>query len=146
MAFKLFTYGVLTHPRLLESLTGRTFSTAAAYLPDYQCYTLKQDGWPPIPAIVSEPGASVSGILIHDFDEGLAELLDDFEDVDLGLYVKETVLVIDVQSDKHYASTYVAGPVGVDSLHGPWDDEEFIARHYEDYLNRIIPEFLRRWQ
>ena len=26
------------------------------------------------------------------------------------------------------------------------DAEEFMAQHYEDYLNRIIPEFLQRWQ
>ncbi len=146
MAFRLFTYGVLTHPKLLESLTGRAFVTTLAHLPNYQRYTLKQEGWPPIPAIVPESGASVSGILVHDFDEVLSELLDDFEDVDLGLYVKESVLVIDAQGNEHHASAYVAGPVGVDSLDGPWDAEEFIAQHYEDYLNRIIPEFLQRWQ
>ncbi len=146
MAFKLFTYGVLTHPKLLETLTGRVFVTTLARLPNYQCYTLKQEGWPPIPAIVSESGASVSGILIPDFDEGLSELLDDFEDVDLGLYVKESVLVIDAQGNEHHASVYVAGPVGINRLDGPWDAEEFIAQHYEDYLNRVIPEFLQRWQ
>ena len=146
MAFKLFTYGVLTHPKLLESLTGRTFATIPARLPDYQCYTLNQEGWPPIPAIVSESGTSVSGILIHDFDEELSELLDDFEDVDLGLYVKESVLVIDASGNEHPACAYVAGPVGIDSLDGPWDGEAFMAQHYEDYLNRIIPEFLQRWQ
>lgn len=146
MAFKLFTYGVLTHPKLLEALTGRVFVTTLSRLPNYQCYTLKQEGWPPIPAIVSESGASVSGILIPDFDEGLSELLDDFEDVDLGLYVKESVLVIDAQGNEHHVSAYVAGPVGIDSLDGLWDAEEFIAQHYEDYLNRVIPEFLQRWQ
>lgn len=146
MAFKLFTYGVLTHPKLLEELTGRRFAAAPAHLPDYQRYTLKQEGWPPIPAIVPEPGGSVSGVLIPDFDEGLSELLDDFEDVDLGLYVKESVLVMDAQGNEHRATTYVAGPVGVDSLDGPWDAEEFMAQHYDDYLNRIIPEFLHRWQ
>ena len=146
MTFKLFTYGVLTHPTLLESLTGRSFTITSARLPDYQCYTLSQEGWPPIPAIVPESGASVSGALIHDFDEVLSELLDDFEDVDLGLYVKGSALVIDTQGDEHHATVYVAGPVGVDSLDGPWDAEAFIAQHYDDYLNRIIPEFLQRWR
>ncbi len=93
-----------------------------------------------------ESGASVSGALIHDFDAVLSELLDDFEDVDLGLYIKESALVIDAQGDEHHATIYVAGPVGVDSLAGLWDAEAFIAQHYDDYLNRIIPEFLRRWQ
>ncbi len=145
MAFKLFTYGVLMYPELLTRLTGKTFVTSAATLQNHQRYALKKKDAPASPVIVHEPDASVNGLLVHDVDDNLSALLDDFEDVDLGLYVRELVPVLDAQGCEHEALTYVAGPEALDHLDGVWDPEKFLEQHYEDYLARIIPEFLKRW-
>ncbi|MFQ6021600.1 MAG: gamma-glutamylcyclotransferase family protein [Acidiferrobacterales bacterium] len=145
MALNLFTYGVLMHPELLRQLTGISFTTTAATLPDYQRYALKQERYTPIPAAVWEPGTSVSGMLIHEVDDASFLILDDFEDVDLGLYVKEVVSVVDAQGRERTAVAYVAGPEAANYLEGLWDPEDFLERYLEEYRTRIIPEFLRRW-
>lgn len=145
MGIKLFTYGVLMHPGLLRQLTGKAFATTVATLRDYQRYALKTEGWAPIPAIVRQPRASVSGVLIHDVDDNALVILDDFEDVDLGLYAKESVSVVDTEGCEYKAFAYVAGPEAIDYLDGLWDPEEFLERYYEEYRTRIIPEFLRNW-
>lgn len=142
MSVDLFTYGVLMHPELLQTLTGRTFIMAPVTLHEFRRYALEREGWPKAPVIVEEPGSSVHGVLVRNVDEDSVELLDDFEEVELGLYVKQQVKVVDDRGRILEAIAYVAGPESLGYLSEVWSPERFLERHYQDYLYRIIPDFL----
>ena len=142
MSVDMFAYGILMYPDLLRALTGRCFVTEPAVLPDFQRYSLVKNGWPKIAVIVPEPGASVSGVLLRDMDARSAGLLDDFEEIDIGLYTRCKVTV-EIENDRACpADSYVAGPETVGFLGEIWDPVEFCERHYHQYRDRIIPQFL----
>ena len=138
----VFAYGVLMHAELLRALTGRRFATRRATLHAFQRYTLDKDGWPAIPVIVGEPGASVPGVLVLDVDDEALRLIDDFEDVEYGLYDKRSVEVVVESEQSSQALAYVAGREAMGCLAGVWSPERFVERHYREYLERIIPRFL----
>lgn len=141
MSIDLFAYGVLMHSELLEALTGRTFVSEPASLHGFRRYALEKEGWPRIPVVVAESDGFVSGVLVRGVDEASIALLDEFEDVDLGLYVRQWVTVVGGGRDSA-AVAYLAGPGSRDFLSGAWHPEQFFERHYDDYRLRIIPGFL----
>lgn len=142
MSVDVFTYGVLMYSELLHALTGKTFVVEPATLHGFQRYSLDKEGWPTIPVIVEEPGSSVHAVLVRDVDENDIELLDDFEEVELGLYVKQQVRVVVNGRHISEAIAYVAGPESLGYLSGVWSPKQFLERHYQDFRYRIIPDFL----
>ena len=130
------------HPELLQSLTAKAFVALPATLHEFQRYSLEKEGWPRIPVIVEEIGSSVQGILVRDVDEDSVEVLDDFEDVEFGLYVKRQVEIVGNSGHTSDAIAYVAGPEALDYLSGVWRPEQFLEQYYYDYRDRIIPDFL----
>jgi len=138
----LFTYGVLMHPELLRELTGRRFASEPAILRDYRRPAVVKEGYPRFPAIVPAPGASVEGVLVRGIDRESFEILDRFEEVDLGLYTRESVAALDEAGRSCEAFAYVAGPRLEGCLEGTWEPTEFLDRYYETYKTRIIPAFL----
>ena len=142
MRVDLFTYGVLMHPELFLALTGKPAVYAPATLHGFQRYSLERRGWPRIPVAVKEPGVCIRGALVRDLDGEVMELLDDFEGVENGLYLKESVEVVLEGGSRLEAAAYVAGPGTSGHLSGVWCPVTFMQRHHDDYLRHIIPRFL----
>ena len=93
--------------------------------------------------MVQEAGSSVEGALLRDIDDDIVDLLDDFEDVEMGLYVREPVRVVHRSGTKTNAFAYLAGPAALGYLSDIWSPEQFLEHHYDEYRQRIIPNFLR---
>lgn len=139
---KLFVYGVLMYPELLMQLLGKSLNLTPATLPGHQRYTLDMDDWPKIPVVVPEAGSQVAGALIEGVDAASIEILDAFEEVDLGLYRRVVCTVQQAQGDETDAFAYLGTPMTSDALSGIWCERDFIAAHYASYRDDIIPGFL----
>lgn len=143
MRLRLFTYGLLMFPEVLRDLTGREFSLTPATLPGYARYALKTRGWAPVPAIIEKPQSYVSGMLLQQVDQDAMNLFDSFENVDDGLYKRQTVTVTLATEKTCMAYAYIAGAAARRWIDGPWDAEEFKDRYLDIYRQKVIPKFLR---
>lgn len=137
----LFTYGVLMYSEIFRALTGRELSSEPATLNGFRRHALIMDGYPKVPAIVPAAGATVEGVLIRGVDQETLEVLDEFEEVSKGLYVRERVAVRDRAGCERRADAYMAGPAALGSLSGSWDPQEFVEQHYAEYLNGAFRGF-----
>jgi gamma-glutamylcyclotransferase (GGCT)/AIG2-like uncharacterized protein YtfP len=100
-AGRLFVYGTLMTPAVLDAVCGRALPRAAGTLAGYARYRLRRRVYP---AIVGEHGASTTGLLCEGLDEFLWQRLDAWESP---LYRRERVLVSDAGGGERTAHTYV---------------------------------------
>ena len=143
MHSNLFTYGVLSHPKLFEALTGKRPETVDAELRDFERYTVQKPGYPRFPAAVATEGASIQGTLIRQVDAESMRILDEFEEVDEGLFERTQRVVFGPDGQALDAFVYLPGKEVLAYLSGSWNLESFLDAHYEEYLRDIIPDFLR---
>jgi len=110
----LFAYGTLVEPPRLDDVLGHKHlgERLAARLDGYQ--RVAHSTWP-YPLIVAADGQSVEGVLLMDLSAYDMEVLDRYEDVDMGLYQRESVEVeafgCGPRPARVPADVYVAGPV-----------------------------------
>lgn len=135
---RLFAYGTLMFPEVREALLGTALDSEQVVLRGFARYTVRHPGWAPFPAIVAEPGAAVSGLLVFDLDAVAMATLDRFENVDNGLYARTALTVADEAGRSRSAMGYVAGSVLVPHLRGPWDPELFRHRGLEAFMKRVF--------
>lgn len=130
-AGRLFVYGTLMSPAVLDAVCGRDLPRAAGTLAGYARYRLRRRVYP---AIVGEPGASTSGLLCEGLDELLWQRLDAWESP---LYRRERVQVRDAGGGARAAHTYVLAPAHHRELERrAWSAEEFERLHLAAYLAR----------
>ena len=109
----LFVYGTLMQPAVVRELTGHTFASRPARLPDYRC--ILEPGH--YPYILPEAGCSVAGLLLLAVDPIALAQLDSYEDEGT-LYFRRTVSVV-VDDSLHACQTYVGNPAAVEALRLP---------------------------
>lgn len=143
MTHTLFAYGVLMYPQALQLLTGKQLSIEPASLPDHQRYTLTMPGWFDLAVVVPEPGSCVQGVLIRDIDADSLAVFDDFEDAGVDLYCRGAADAITNNGERVEAGVYLGGTVANQHLAAIWDEQTFIGRHYDNYIEKIIPQFIR---
>ena len=109
----LFVYGSLVDPRRLDEVLGYRFDgeRLSAHLADYQRVSLEGFEWP---FIVPSQGRTVVGVLVMDLTAHELDILDRYEEVQLGFYSRASV---DVEAwgcgprpVSVAAQAYVAGP------------------------------------
>lgn len=132
---RLFVYGTLQDARVIRAVTGRTFASTAAILPDYRRNRVKDADYP---GIVADITAKVGGCLLMDVDCVSLDKLDAFEGE---YYQRIEVNVMDLQS-RHYAcSVYVIAPHWLHLLtNEPWSLEEFQRTGYQRFRD-TYPNF-----
>ena len=138
MAEKLFVYGTLMFPEIRSALAGRDFETFSAELQGYRRLAIFLAGRAPVPGIVVDETASVSGLVLRAVDRRSLWVFDTFEGVKGGLYSRKRVEVIDSNGRVLEVSTYVTGPGTRELLKGGWDPEAFRKHHLAAYRRRII--------
>jgi gamma-glutamylcyclotransferase (GGCT)/AIG2-like uncharacterized protein YtfP len=129
MAVSLFTYGTLEIPLVMEAVTGKSFPSTAAVLPNFARFLLQGETYP---GIFPDHRSEVTGVLYEGVDRDSLILLDLFEG---DFFRREKVQVLTPSRRRIDASTYVARPEHrlLFSAH-PWDRGAFISLHLDDFL------------
>ena len=129
MTTSLFSYGTLEIPEVMTAVTGRTFDSTGAVLPDHARFLLHGETYP---GIVHSYRAEVTGVLYRGVDRDSLALLDLFEGE---LYRRETVHVTTASQQRVAAEAYLV-PSNHELLlsQHPWERERFVAQHLDDFL------------
>jgi gamma-glutamylcyclotransferase (GGCT)/AIG2-like uncharacterized protein YtfP len=108
----LFAYGSLADPRRLDDVLGHRHcgERLRARLDGFERITTAAY---PFPYIVAAHGRSVDGVLLMDLSSDDLEALDQYEEIDQGMYQRQSVEVeawgCGSQTLRLQAHTYVAG-------------------------------------
>ena len=128
---RIFAYGTLVIPQVLEALTGRSFPATDATLHGHARFLVKDECYP---ALVPMADRSTPGRLYLHVDDKTLDLLDRFEGES---YVRRTVLVQTEIGGTLEAQTFLLSP-GREDLRtsSPWDEERFRREDVEGFLER----------
>jgi gamma-glutamylcyclotransferase (GGCT)/AIG2-like uncharacterized protein YtfP len=128
---RLFSYGTLQFPEVLQAVTGCHLEGERAVLDDYACYTVKGKVYP---ALIHEPRARTEGLVYTGIGDAHLRKLDDFEG---NLYQRIRVCVTDEEGKPLQAWTYVVREAMRAQLtRTPWNREDFELEHLRAFLNK----------
>jgi catechol 2,3-dioxygenase-like lactoylglutathione lyase family enzyme/gamma-glutamylcyclotransferase (GGCT)/AIG2-like uncharacterized protein YtfP len=127
---RIFAYGTLEFPELLQRITGRRFPSEAAALEGFARSLLRDAAYP---AIAPDAGARTRGTLYSDVDTASLAALDRFE----GALYERCELRVTTASGERAALAWVLRAEHRHLLTGePWDPERFAAHHLRAWLAR----------
>jgi len=130
MTDRLFTYGTLCAPEVMETAAGRRFGAIPARLPDHGAYRVRGADYP---GLLPRPGSQVEGLLWQGLDGAAFARLDRYEGE---LYVRRRVRVL-TERGARIAWTYLVRPARRGQLsEEPWDYAEFRERRLARLLER----------
>ena len=142
-AHHIFVYGLLMFPDIVTALTGRQYQMVDAVLHEHRRYGLSKGPLDaPIPVLVAEPGAHQAGQLLLNVDAAALEILDFFEEVDSGHYVRQQVRV-EAAGQWYSAFCYAAGPALRPYIHGDWQPSWVTAAQRTHLVTSVIPAMLQ---
>lgn len=129
--FRLFAYGTLQIPEVLQAVIGGERRGTPALLSGFRRFCVPGK---PYPAIVAEPGAAVPGLLYAGLSAAELELLDYYE----GELYERRQLTVAVPSGELLAESYVLRQEHAALIAGvAWDLGEFERVHLASYLQRL---------
>ena len=126
---RLFAYGTLLVPEVMERVAGRGFPAERAVLVGWRRRLLRGATYP---GLVPAAGERVEGLLYDGLDAGALARIDRFEGA---LYERRELPVVLGSGENRAAFVYVLRPEHrglVTEL--PWNEAEFRARHLRDTL------------
>jgi len=126
---RLFAYGTLMLPEVMEIVAGRCFAARSATLAGYRRRLLRDRVYP---GLVPAAGESVEGVLWEDLDAPALARIDRFEDAP---YERLELRVTVAPGESCAAFVYLLRPehraLATDAA---WHEAEFRASHLRDYL------------
>lgn len=126
---RLFTYGTLMLPEVMELVGGATLRGEPARLGGFRCRALRGAVYP---GLVPETAAVTRGVLWSGLDERVLARVDRFEGE---LYERRSTSVEREVGAACEAWVYVLRPEGCGLLlDAAWDEVDFRARHLAAYL------------
>ncbi|MCC6207233.1 MAG: gamma-glutamylcyclotransferase [Gammaproteobacteria bacterium] len=129
---RLFCYGTLEFPPIMETVTGRRFPCRAAVLPGYRRLAVRKQVFP---GIVAQTGAEIGGTLYHGLTSAHLRLLDAYENA---FYRRRYLRVRDAAGRSHLAWVYVVPGMYRHRLtDADWDPAVFLRQHYACYLRSV---------
>ena len=129
MIDRLFTYGTLSIPKVMELVAGESFPSASAELHGYARYRIHSR---PYPGVIKAQGSSVAGVLHYGIDAQALRRLDYFEDSE---YCRE-VLTVELQDGSSVDAQVYVVPESKRSLCSSeqWCEASFIEERLAAYL------------
>ena len=129
---RIFVYGTLLIPAVMEAVTGKTFAFEHATLPGYARYRIKGQTFPGITRVENR---HVKGIIYKAVDEPSLHRLDDFES---DVYYRGQVKVTLENGRRVSAHAYIMAPDHAGLLTDQhWDLEQFIQDHLCSYIKQM---------
>ena len=132
MSPRIFVYGTLLVPEVMQAVTGRSLPTENAVLHDYARYKIRHQVFP---GIIESRGDHVQGLAVGPVDTDTLQRLDRFES---RIYERRNVTICLDAGRQETACAYVVTAEYADLLTDePWDPGTFSRRDLPEYLNRI---------
>lgn len=129
--FRLFAYGTLQVPEVLQAVIGGQRRGEPALLNGFRRFCVPGK---PYPAIVADVSSAVPGLLYEGLSAADLELLDYYE----GELYERRELPVKVQSSELVAKCYVLGEAHATLIvDAAWDLREFEREHLASYLQRL---------
>ena len=137
---RLFAYGTLELPEVMEALLGRGLPQRSARLEGFERRLVRDR---PYPGIVPRAEACVAGVLYDGLEADALARLDHFEG---SLYERREVRVRVARAGALPAWTYVLREAHHLRLSDePWDADRFRALHLDEYV-AFGAELSRSWR
>jgi gamma-glutamylcyclotransferase (GGCT)/AIG2-like uncharacterized protein YtfP len=128
---RLFSYGTLQFPEVLQAVTGCHLEGEKAVLDDFACYTVRGKVYP---GLVHEPQACTEGVVYAGIGEAHFRRLDEFEGE---LYERIRVCVTDEEGMPLQAWTYaVRNAMRARLTRTPWRREDFEVESLRAFLKK----------
>jgi gamma-glutamylcyclotransferase (GGCT)/AIG2-like uncharacterized protein YtfP len=128
---RLFAYGTLQVPDILQAVVGQRWQGEPAVLSGYACYRVSNK---PYPAIVVDPAGAVAGVLYSGVSTRDLERLDSYE----GELYERRELSVRAGGTLLGAAAYVLGERHRSILSTEaWELAAFEREHLAAYLTRI---------
>jgi len=144
---KLFVYGVLMFPEVLQALLGKKgLLSGSATLPGYQRFGLNKTlDAGSVPALTAVEGAEQQGLLVQHLTSADLAILDFFEETESGLYRRELVRV---HSDGQWldAWAYLVGEQLEAYMEGQWQPEQVSQSQLQHLTGQQIPQLLQQYR
>jgi len=131
----IFVYGTLLFTEITKKLTGKSFKTLPAVLPEFKICSIKERDYP---AIFVENGSETKGKILLDVEDSDLQILSFYEGDE---YKKEKVTVL-INGKPEIALAFVWAKENELLENKKWDLHRFEINHREHYLNVVIPETL----
>lgn len=129
---RLFVYGTLRHPPLIEGLVGRSVASRPATLADHRAAPMRGRAYP---GLVADRGAETVGSLVEVDDHGLA-VLDDFEGVE---YTRTPVTVMTADGSVDAEVYLLTGPTIALAGSGTWSFDDFVDGEADRWVLGALP-------
>lgn len=143
----VFVYGTLLFPEVTDELGVLSVDPATdrhcplirerATLSGYERFTVRLREHGNFPAIVLGDGC-VEGQLLRELPASSLRILDDFEGISAGYYVREEVEVRLSNGQASRAFAYVCGEPLASHLDGPWHEEQFRVNDLQWYVANVV--------
>lgn len=131
---RLFCYGTLQFPAVMQQVTGYRFDAVPAVLDGFACYTVRRQVYP---GIIPQPGAQTEGRVYTGVGGVHLKRLDRFEGK---LYERIRVCVSDNAGNSLQAWTYRIAPRHRRQLSKTgWDRKEFAMHHLSQFVGNYRP-------
>ncbi len=131
MEDRLFAYGTLQIPEVMEAVTGRSWKWRDAIAHGFARCLLKNASYP---GMVSEKNAITTGRLYEGLDPEAWNLLDQFEDP---VYQRKHIEIVTEGQERAKVFAYLLPLHEAHRLTGhPWEMNVFVQEHLPDYLSQ----------
>ncbi len=129
---RLFVYGTLRHPPLIEGLVGRAVSPTPARLAGHRAAPMRGRAYP---GLVVDTGAEAVGALVEVDDHGLA-VLDDFEGDE---YTRTAVTVTTADGPVDAEAYLLTGQTITLAGPGTWSFDDFVEGEADRWVRGAVP-------
>jgi gamma-glutamylcyclotransferase (GGCT)/AIG2-like uncharacterized protein YtfP len=133
MIDRLFSYGTLQVPEVMQTVTGRTYEGLPAELPGYAVYTVNQAEYP---GVAPQAGSKTAGTLYVGVAPQQLKALDVFEG---DLYERRLLEVVTSDGQKSAAWVYVV-PARLSSRLSsrPWSLRHFLTHDFQKFWDGYV--------
>lgn len=132
---RLFCYGTLQIPAVLEAVIGHRLRGIRAVLPGYAACQVRRAEYP---GLVRSPGNNTSGRLYRHVTLEELTVLDRFEGP---LYHRRHHVVIDDSGRRIQAWVYMVAPGRQNQVSArPWQLERFMRTDYKRFMRRFVQD------
>lgn len=130
---RLFCYGTLQIPEVLEAVIGNPLRGIRAVLPGYAAYQVRRAEYP---GLVRSPGNMTSGRLYHQVTPMELNVLDRFEG---RLYQRQSHVVVKDSGQRIQAWVYMVIPGRQKQVTTkPWHLDRFLRTEYHRFMRRFV--------